>query len=125
MVEMKDSRSQVPGHDYFEGERLELLWRFVYRPEFIPLLKEYVGVKSGMKVLDSGCGTGFLSRILAKNVSELQVVGVDFDKKLLDIGREMKAREGLGSQIELRQGDAYKLPFPDESFDMTTSQTLL
>ncbi len=121
----KVSDSQDPFEGYFEGERLELLWRYAYPPEFTPLFQEYIGVKSGMEILDVGCGTGFLSRFLVKHIESTKVVGVEYDKKLIDIGEELIRREGLSEYVEIRQGDAYKLSFQDESFDMVTSQTLL
>jgi len=110
---------------YFEGERLELLWQYVYTPEFIPLLIDYIGIKSGMKVLDVGCGTAFFSRILAKHVDDIHVVGIEFDEKLVSIGQALIERDNLGSKIKIQKGDAYKLTFPDESFDLVTSHTLL
>lgn len=125
MSNAKDPSIQNPVEGYFEGERLELMWRYVYRPEFIPLLKTYIGVESGMNILDIGCGTGFFSRFLAKHVKNLRIVGLERDEKLIDIGQDMVAREGLINDVEIMKGDAYKLPFPDETFDMVTSQTLL
>lgn len=119
------SPSEKPVSGYFEGERLELIWRYAYPPEIQPLLMNYLGAKPGMKILDSGCGTGFLTRLLAKVLTDVQVVGVDMDEKLLDLGRQMLVRENLIDQVELRQGDAYHLPFSDETFDLVTSQTLL
>ncbi len=125
MAKNSQSKTREIFTGYFEGERLELIWRYAYPEEFKPLLLNYLGAKPGMKILDSGCGTGFLTRLLAKNVVNAQVTGVDLDEKLLDLGREMLERETLTENVELRQGDAYNLPFPDEYFDLVTSQTLL
>ncbi len=125
MTNQKDTSSTQPVDGFFEGERLELLWRYVYQPDFVPLLKKYIGIKSGMHILDVGSGTGFLSRFLAKHTDDLTVVGLEYDEELIDIGQEMVAREGLTKRVEMRKGDAYALPFPDESFDLVASQTLL
>jgi ubiquinone/menaquinone biosynthesis C-methylase UbiE len=110
---------------FFEGERLELTWRYAYRPEFVPLLMDYLGARPGMRILDVGCGTGFLARLLAQTLNAVQVVGLDADEKMLDLAHQMLEGERLTGQVELRQGDAYQLPFPDETFDLVTSQTLL
>lgn len=110
---------------YFEGERLELLWRYAYSPEFIPLLLDYIGIKPGMHVLDVGCGSAFLSRLLAKHVDDIRVVGIEYDEELISIAQALVERDGLADKIEIRKGDAYDLPFPDETFDLVTSHTLL
>jgi demethylmenaquinone methyltransferase/2-methoxy-6-polyprenyl-1,4-benzoquinol methylase len=39
---------------------------------------------------------------------------------MLEVGRQKVNKEGLGSQIELVQGNAMELPFPDNSFDYAT-----
>ncbi len=110
---------------YFEGERLELLWRYAYRPEFVPLLMDYLGVLPQSNVLEVGCGTGFLSRLIAKSVDGVQATGLDTDRASLELGRELVAAEDLEAQVKLISGSAFELPFPDEHFDTVTSQTLL
>jgi ubiquinone/menaquinone biosynthesis C-methylase UbiE len=110
---------------FFDGERLELSWRYAYPPEYVPLLMEYLGAKPGMDILDVGCGSGFLSRLLLRTLEGVSVVGLDNDVKMLELANEMAKRENLPDQIEFQLGDAYQLPFPDETFDFVTSQTLL
>ena len=110
---------------YFDGEKMERGWRYAYRPEFVPLLMEYLGVRPGLRILEVGCGTGFLARLIACSVDDVRVIGVDPDEKMLELGRQFLEREELTDRIELRQGDAYDLPFSDGTFDLATSQTLL
>lgn len=114
-----------PVTGFFEGERLELTWRYAYRPEFIPLLMDYLGARPGMSILDTGCGTGFLARLLARTLAGVQVVGLEVDEKMLALAHQMLEREGLTTQVELREGDAYQIPYPDETFDLATSHSLL
>jgi len=116
---------KTPVTSYFEGERLELSWRYAYRPEFVPLLMEYLGARPGMRIMDVGCGSGFLARLLARSLDDVQVVGLDVDEKMLGLARQMLEQEGLTDQVELRKGNAYELPIPDGTFDLVTSQTLL
>jgi ubiquinone/menaquinone biosynthesis C-methylase UbiE len=125
MTQPSDSKNQTDVTGFFDEESLELSWRYAYRSEFIPLLLDYLGARDGMNILDVGCGTSFLSRLLARHLDNVNIVGIDPDGELLDAAQGLLGREALSTEIQLGQGDAYRLPFPDETFDLVTSQTLL
>jgi demethylmenaquinone methyltransferase / 2-methoxy-6-polyprenyl-1,4-benzoquinol methylase len=72
---------------------------------------------SGARVLDVACGTGDLSLVLAR-AGAGAVVGLDFCRPMLEIAR-CKA-EADGQEIPFVEGDALRLPFEDESFDVVT-----
>jgi ubiquinone/menaquinone biosynthesis C-methylase UbiE len=110
---------------YFQGKRQEIALRYTYRPEFVPLLLEYLGAKPGTRILETGCGSGFFSRLLARTLPDVQLLALDTDGEMLNIARQMKEREGLSGSIQLGYGDAFQLPFPDNSFDLVTSHRLL
>ena len=110
---------------YWEGEHLERTKRYAYRPEFLPLMMDYLGAEPGQRILDVGCGTGFLARLLATRLEDAQVVGLEGDEELIKLGRQKLVMEGLTDRVEFQKGDAYGLPFPDKSFDLVTSHTLL
>lgn len=68
-----------------------------------------------LKVLDVGCGGGFLSNFLAQN--GLSVTGIDLSESSLEIAK----RKDLSRCVNYVRADAYQLPFGDESFDVITS----
>lgn len=81
------------------------------------------GLSSGMTVLEVGCGTGVVTRELARIVGHSgHVVGLDVSAPLL---RHARARTLHGAPIEYRLGDAYHLEFADHQFDASCSVTLL
>ena len=124
MTRGQQPQPREPLTDFFEGERLELTWRYAYRPEFVPLLMAYVGAQPGMHILEVGCGTGFLSRLIAQTLAEVRIVGLDPNEKSLNLGRQLLEKDKL-TNVELQHGTAYPIPFPDEAFDLVTSHTLL
>jgi SAM-dependent methyltransferase len=69
------------------------------------------------RILDVGAGTGELSRVLAEE-SGGEVVCLDADPRLLDVAR-------AETDLPVVVGDATRLPFADESFDLVVCQALL
>src|SRR5918998_2023283 len=72
---------------------------------------------AGWRVLDVATGSG--NAAIAAARLGCDVVGVDYVPALLERGRERAAAEGL--EVELLEGDAEALPFPDASFDAVLS----
>jgi SAM-dependent methyltransferase len=71
-------------------------------------------------VLDVACGTG----IVARTAADLQrgrgrVVGLDLNEAMLAVARRLRP------DLEWRQGDAARLPFPDGAFDIVVCQMAL
>ena len=60
----------------------------------------------GTRILDAGCGTGVLSRMLDERGAE--VVGVDISDKLIEVA---KNRSGSNSSIEYFSGDMKEASF--------------
>ena len=68
----------------------------------------------GEQVLDVACGTGALTRLLAKAVGpEGRLVGLDLSPDMLAVARRIPL-----NQIEWREGSADAMPFVDGSFDV-------
>ena len=71
----------------------------------------------GARVLDVACGTGDLSLVLAE-AGAVRVVGLDFCRPMLEIAR--RKAEADSRSIPFVEGDALRLPFADETFDVAT-----
>ena len=92
------------------------------RDEYVRLLD----VAPGERVLDVGCGSGVLTRTLARRVAPGgRAIGLDASSALLKVARELADEAGLGGLIEFREGDCRQLPFPDASFDAVVAATTL
>ncbi len=77
-----------------------------------------MAVKPGSKALDVCCGTADWTIALAEAVGENgHVTGLDFSQNMLNVGIE---KTKAIKQIELMQGNAMELPFPDNTFDYVT-----
>ena len=102
--------------------RLKTLAR-VMRPGTGRLLDE-VGVKSGWRCLDVGCGGGQVTLELSRRVGPSgEVVGLDSDGTILGLVHAYAEAAGAAN-VRCVQGDALTL-WPDESFDLTYARFLL
>jgi ubiquinone/menaquinone biosynthesis C-methylase UbiE len=80
----------------------------------------------GEVVLEVGCGTGVLDRWLARRTAGAnRIVAVDINPFLLRQARTLARQEGLEHLITFQEGNAEALPFPDSSFDMAMSSTVI
>lgn len=79
---------------------------------------EKMQVPRGASAIDVCCGTADWTIALAEATGEQgRVVGLDFSRNMLNVGVE---KTEAMPQVELIQGNAMALPFPDNSFDFAT-----
>jgi SAM-dependent methyltransferase len=72
------------------------------------VLLEEVGARPGVRLLDVGCGPATIAARAA--ILGAEVVGLDLAGGMLELGRERHPH------LELIEGDAEHLPFPDGAF---------
>lgn len=75
-------------------------------------------------LLDIGCGSGALTILCAKTWPQARITGIDYWSKEWNYAKEQceeNARMEQTSPITFCQGDAARLPFPDNSFDAAVS----
>src|SRR3972149_904967 len=111
------------GHDWLTPLYDPLL-RWVMREEtFKRRLIAQADIQPGQRVLDLGCGTATLTILIKQVHPDSEVIGVDADVKVLDIGRAKASKAGV--DITLDHGMAFQLPYPDRSFDRVLSSLVL
>lgn len=83
---------------------------------------ELIKLQPGMQVLDAGCGSGAVTRKMARIVSPGTVTGVDLS--FLEEARTIAKKENL-TNIRYEEANINKLPFPDGKFDVTYSRLVM
>ena len=79
----------------------------------------------GERVLDLGCGAGTDTLVAAQMVGpEGHVTGIDMTPEMLSRARAASLEIGL-TNVELVEGEAERLPFPDRSFDVVISNGVI
>ena len=106
------------GFDYWDGDRrinyggyryMEGRWEKVARA-----MTDHYGLKAGDKILDIGCGKGFLLYDFTKVAPGIEVHGVDISDYAIE-----HSKEEIKDQLQI--SNATSLPYPDNYFDFVFS----
>ena len=103
--------------DYWDGSRNTGYGGYHYDGRWLSVAQRMIahyGLKPGARILDVGCGKGFLLHEFARELPGAELAGVDVSSYALE-----NALEEI--KPSLRHGDASCLPFPDQSFDLVVS----
>jgi len=88
--------------------------------ERIPLYLD-VGLKEAGLTLDVGCGSGIVTRDIAR-LTKGKIIGIDGSNDLIKVARSILKDY---KNVELCVGGAERLPFNDNTFDIVTCNLLL
>jgi ubiquinone/menaquinone biosynthesis C-methylase UbiE len=115
-----------------DGMLAALATRFEARgkhPQFSNMLRDYLdamSIASAATVLDMGCGTGLVARVIAQRAGfSGRITGIDLSPYLVAAAKRLATEEGLAERLEFRAGDVRRLDFADETFDALVAHTLL
>jgi ubiquinone/menaquinone biosynthesis C-methylase UbiE len=93
--------------------------------EVVDRVVEAAHPQPGDRVLEVGSGTGAITRWMAANRSQCSFTGVDVNTYLLAEAEALASTSESGGSVEFKEGNAESLPFPDKSFDVVLSFTVL
>jgi SAM-dependent methyltransferase len=112
--------AQPHSADYF-GDTRDFWWN----RDFLELMSVRWNLTTVKRALDVGCGIGHWGRCLAPFLpSDCVLTGIDRETRWIEEARKRSAVSGNATAL-FQQGEAEQLPFPDNSFDLVTCQTLL
>ncbi len=86
-------------------------------------LLERMGDIEGKKVVEIGCGEGWLTRILAKKKAD--VYSFDISDEAIEKVRAMLRNEGLEERVTLDRMAAEDLSYPSNTFDIVIGSAIL
>jgi len=105
------------GKDYFDGDRMYGYGGYYYDGRWKAVAKrmqDYYGLTAKDSVLEVGSGKGFLLHDFRELIPGITVAGIEISEYALEHTME-------DVKPFCRQGNAKKLPFPDNSFDLVIS----
>ena len=81
-------------------------WGYAYPLQLNKILTNKLKLKKTIKILDAGCGTGYVAEVLSK-LNYKNITGIDFSEEMLTIARSKKIYkklmcQSLNEKIELR-----------------------
>ena len=109
------------GMDYWDGDRQYGYGGYRYDGRWRPIaesMAQHYGIKPGDKILDVGCGKGYLLYEFTQAVPGVEIAGIDISDYAVANSKE-EVRPFL------RVGNAVSLPYEDGAFDFVVSVTTL
>jgi len=108
--------------DYWDGDRRINYGGYKYMPgrweKVAKAMADHYGIKPGDKILDVGCGKGFLLYDFTLVVPGVEVYGIDISQYAID-----NAKEEVRDRLTV--GNATRLPWPEQHFDLVYSLNTL
>jgi len=104
--------------DFFDGERKYGYGGYNYNPKFwmdvVKDFQDYYELKDGSKILDVGCGKGFMIYDFLKLNPKFEIRGIDISNYAIN-----NCKKEVANILQVASCD--NLPFEDNSFDLVIS----
>lgn len=114
-------RAKQWGFDYWDGDRKFGYGGYRYDGRWLAVaeaMTQHYGLKAGDRILDVGCGKGYLLYEFARAVPGVEIAGLDISSYGIEHAKEEV-------KFSLTLGTAAKLPYPDKTFDLVVSNGTL
>jgi ubiquinone/menaquinone biosynthesis C-methylase UbiE len=85
---------------------------------------QLLNLRPNLKVLDAGCGSGAITRMMAKAVYPETIVGMDIDPVFIEEARKMATSKAV-ENIRFELGNIDAMDYEDGAFDLTYSRFVL
>ena len=72
-----------------------------------------------VRILDAGCGEGFISGLLYANLRDVEIAGLEYSDEAIEMARRMNP------EIQFVQGDIAHMPFENGAFDIVLCTEVL
>ena len=108
------------GKEFFDGDRNTGYGGYSYNPRFwepvIPSFISQYKLDNRSKILDIGCGKGFMLYDFTRLIPGISISGIDISEYAIN-----NAKEEIKQYLQV--GDAKSIPFEDNTFDLVISIT--
>jgi ubiquinone/menaquinone biosynthesis C-methylase UbiE len=115
--------TQSPSYPFHNAEECERLERQTELRGIERNLR-YFDVPARGRVLDAGCGSGAMTRLIASRHPDSEVVGVDLNPGYVAWARDRATIGGINN-LSFQVADVQRLLFEDASFDIIWSEHVL
>lgn len=94
--------------------------------DFLRREVDRLGIETGIRVLDAGIGTGFLTiNLLKSSRHRLRVTGLDFSRGMQADLKKRLLQAGVRNHVTLLQADIQRIPLAGASFDLVVSSAAI
>ena len=110
----------------FQFERLAPRWDAMRSPDHLAAYEQALEAiaEPPKRALDLGTGTGDGAFAIARRFPGVEVTGLDIAPAMVETARRKTPPE-LASRVRFEQGDASRLPYADESFELVALANMI
>jgi SAM-dependent methyltransferase len=104
--------TDAPEYDSYQSA-----FHHAFRPELYRMI-DSLPLPAGGCVIDVPCGNGFYTRRMAERMTGGRLVAADASDEYVAQTRKVLAEPPPGVEVEVTKADAYRLAYPDGTFDL-------